>query len=137
MNTLQLHIWKDDSIINIQEKFSDLFPFLWIKIFKHVGINKANGQNIMFCPEVKMSEINSNFKDGKLMVSSIMTVSELEQTFYDKFGLFVQVSRKNGSQVTESSLINNFILKETKYQEYKDFPAYVETVYFRQDPVGC
>jgi hypothetical protein len=84
-----------------------------------------------------MSEINSNFKDGKLKISSIMTVSELEQTFYDKFGLFVQISRKNGSQVTESSLINNFILKETKYHEYEGFPAYAEAVYFQHDPVGC
>ncbi|HEY4935289.1 MAG TPA: hypothetical protein VII44_01840 [Puia sp.] len=138
MNTIRFQIFKEDRIGDIQEKFSDLFPVLWIKIFKHMGsVNPVTTQNLMFCPEVKMSDINPNFRDGMLMLSGKMTVSELEQIFYNKFGLSVQVSQRNGSPVMESSMMKDFLFKHNNRREYEGFPAFGEAVYFQEVPYGC
>ena len=69
MKTLQLYIWKDDSIRNIQEKFSDLFPGLQIKIFKHMG-NKIIGK--------------AKKEDKKIFLSKIEVKGDgFENTFED------------------------------------------------------
>jgi hypothetical protein len=137
MNTLQLYIWKDDSIRNIQEKFSDLFPGLQIKIFKHVdGKNSIHGQNFMFCPEVKMIEINPGFRDGMLPVSGSLTVSDLEQAIFEEFGLFAQVFRKNGNPMEETSRMKNYLSERAEYPVNEGFPTYREPYYFHQIQFG-
>src|SRR5450755_1950570 len=138
MSTIQLYIWKNDSIRDIQEKFIELFPGLQIKIYKHVECkNGIQSQDIMFCPEVRMIEINPGFRDGRIGIPGSLRVTDLEQAFFEKFGLFVQVFRKNGSPVEEASRMSHFLLERTTYLVKEGFPAYSEGVYFRQIPFGC
>jgi hypothetical protein len=138
MNKIQFQISRQDTIGQVQEKFSGLFPFLWIKIFKQVGgFDQYKTQNIMLCPEVKMSDMSPNFHDGTLIISGNMTVAVLEEYFYDIFGLVVQVYGKDGSPVMESSVIHDFLFKHVNQPEYAGFPVFGKAAYFRQIPFGC
>jgi hypothetical protein len=138
MKTVQLKIFKDDSIRSIQEKFSGIFPYLWISIFKHIdGNNRLGGQNILFCEDVRMGDIHLGFRDGTIMVSDSMTVSELEKAFFDKLGLLVQISRKSEMSGQETSELDNSLLNQANRSEREVLPPHVKIVYFRDVPFGC
>ena len=86
-------------------------------------------EDIMFCPEVKMIEINPGFRDGYLPVYGNLTVSDLERAFLDVLGLFVQIFRKNGTPVEESCKMVSFLLERQGYQVTEGFPTYIESIY--------
>ena len=91
------------------------------------------GQDIMFCPEVRMIDLNSRFQDDILNISSSLTVSDLEHAFLEKFGLFVQVFRKNGNAIEESYPLCDFLLEKINY---KIRHAYDEEVYYQRIQFG-
>ena len=137
MDTQQLYIGKDDSILHVQEKFEFIFPNLCLSIFKHVSDGKKpTPQDILISDEAMMGDINPLLQEAVLTINPEMTVSEFETLFFDKFGLFVQVSRKHKDRETEKSLIDHFLLKEAN-QEKQTEPPQDETIYFRDVPYGC
>lgn len=137
MDTQQLYIGKDDSILHVQEKFEVIFPNLCLSIFKHCAEgNKPSRQDILISDEARMGDLNPLFQEAVLSINPVMTVSEFETLFFDKFGLFVQVSRKHRDRETEKSLIDHFLLKEAN-QEKQAEPPKNETIYFRDVPYGC
>ena len=51
-------------------------------------------------------------QEGQVEVAETMTVKELEKTLRDKFGLTVQVARKSGSIWLETTISDNWTLKQ-------------------------
>jgi len=109
MNKTHFHIATDDTIQNVQDKFSDLYPFLRINFFK--GQDKSKkipARSVTFCPDVKLGQIISNNSDGEFEISDIMTVSELEKRFLEQFGPYVQITRKSGNSWMETNMTNGW-----------------------------
>ena len=138
MNLLRLQIQREDSITKVREKFTDLFPALQIKIFKHLN-NKmtVQGLDIMICPDAKMHEIIPFFHDHLIHIHEKMTVSQLEEIFLKKSGLSVQIFRKNGSAVEESSPMIDFLLEDENHNSSRGFvscgkTAFLNHMSFRQ-----
>lgn len=136
MNNLQLYVGKDDCIRQIQEKFSELFPYLWISLFRHSD-NSVPKKDILYTRETPIAEINLGLTEGKLEIDPHMTVSAFESAFYNHFGLFVQVSRKNALTISEKFGIDHFSLYEANLKVNEKSSGTNETILSRDVPYGC
>ena len=138
MTHTYFYISKNDSVRDLQHRFSVLFPYLKINLFKNgEGDKKISGQSAVFSPESKVYDINKNLCDGEFEVDDNMTVAELENKFFDQFGLFVQVSRKSGNLWMEPTMTIGWTVK-TQNEHGKDIsPEQIEPVLFKDVPYGC
>jgi len=50
--------------------------------------------------------------EGELLIDDVMTVSDLESTFRNQFGLAAQVFRRSGNIWLETSITNGWTLKQ-------------------------
>jgi hypothetical protein len=115
------------SVSDVQKRFSWLFPYLMLNFFKNRhDSNAICGQNIMYCPDVKIEEIKMKFCNGEFEISDSMTVAELENKLYDKFGLTVQVSRKSGNHWFETTGTSTWTLKAQNDHGRKISPQHLE-----------
>jgi hypothetical protein len=138
VHILQLYVGKDDTIGDIQKKFSELFPHLCISLFRHTGgIDSLSEQDILFSPETKMTDINPVLREGRLEINPHMNVSTFESVFFNQFGLFAQISRKNRRFEAEKIGIDQFALDEANREEKSGTPIGAETILFRDVPYGC
>jgi hypothetical protein len=136
VNNLQLYVGKEDNIRNIQTRFSEIFPHLWISLFRHTG-NNIPKQDILYSQETKITDINPSLQGGKLEIDPHMTVSTFESAFYMQFGLYAQVSRINCSRDAEKFGIERFALDEANREVRDITPLRPETILFRDVPYGC
>jgi hypothetical protein len=138
MNKINFHIGKGYSIKELQEKFSNLYPFLKINFFKNeLDAKKYTSQSAEFSPEVKMNAINKNFIEGELEIDDSMTVNKLESKLFEQFGLSAQVSRRSGNLWLETSLTNHWTLNEQNDHGREISPEPNNKIYFREVPYGC
>lgn len=138
VNTKLIYISKDDSIHQIQDRFSELFPFLKISIFKHVDLTSRQiGENILFCLDIKMNQIDLGFQGGFVTIFENMTIAKLEQAFHDKWGLVVEISRKNSHSELDSASIDHYSLAHANQEETAMNFTGKEIIYFRDVPYGC
>jgi len=137
MNTVRFQIEKYASVKEIQEKFSGFYPYLQVNFFMNRDGRKINSQTVVYSPEVKMMDINSNLIGGEFNLRDEMTVSELEKLLFDQFGLSVQVSGRSGNIWLKTNMTNNWALKEQNEHGRvisNDTPF---TTAFRNVPFGC
>jgi hypothetical protein len=128
-----------NSVKEVQEWFTGLFPFLKINFYKTpMDGNKMNGHRVLFYPEVKMKDIRQDFTDGEFEIRDTMTVLELETGFYELLGLSVQVLRKSGNLWLKTSGSNSWTLKEQNDHgreispEQKDKPGNIREIPFNK-----
>jgi hypothetical protein len=107
-------IGKTSSVKEIQDHFSGLFPFLKINFFKNRKTGSVfTGQSVvLFSPESYLTDINPGITSGELAVSDSMSVWELENEFFEKFGLSVQVLRRSGNLWLDTARTNSWTLLE-------------------------
>jgi hypothetical protein len=133
----QLYVGKEDTVSEIQHKFSEIFPHLQLSIFRHTGdFGSASTQDILYTPETRMNKINPELRADKLEMDSRMTVAAFESVFFNQFGLFVQVSRINQELETEKFKIDHFPLDEANYAHGSELPG-KKIIPFRDLPFGC
>ncbi|MFT3826998.1 MAG: hypothetical protein QM731_23945 [Chitinophagaceae bacterium] len=100
----------DKTVAEIQQEFSSNYPFLKVEFFrKEPPANTLRKQ--LYHLSLKRAAAG-NFKSGELEISDIMTVRELEEQFYTRFGLAVQVFRKSGKLWLETTMTDNWTLKQ-------------------------
>ena len=94
----------------MQDDFNLFYPFLKLDFYK-----KANGRLGSFIRQKILKTIFLNVvgngKEGELEIADSMTVGQLEKSFYDRFGLTVQVSRKSGTIWLETTMTDSWSLK--------------------------
>ena len=106
-----------NTISSIQEKFSQLFPFLKLEFFK-----KSTQQNTVAVKQPittggkTLAECRTVFKTGEINITPEMTVSELEKNFNEVYGLYTQVFRKSGNIWLVTSITDNWSLDEQNKQ---------------------
>jgi len=133
----QLYVGKDDTVKDIQNKFSEIFPHLLISIFNHrAGLEGKLNQDYLYTQETRITDINPETENDKLGIDSHMTVATFESVFFNKFGLFVQVSRKNRQLDSEKYRIDQFTLDEVN-RTYQEEILSGGIIFFRDVPFGC
>ena len=108
---MNIQIRKSKVIGEVQKDFTNAYPFLKLEFYRNTTgrLGPAIRQNLI--KSVLLNEAG-NQKEGDLEITDSMTVGQLEQALYDKFGMIVQVSRKSGSIWLETTMTDNWTLKQ-------------------------
>jgi hypothetical protein len=97
---MMLHINNTTTIRDLQEDFSKAYPFLKIDFFNQPhGWGEMNSQAIRYNGNFRLIDIEKiQFHHSAIEIHPWTKVGELEQTFKDRIGLYVQVSRRLGDE---------------------------------------
>lgn len=111
---MYLEIDGEQKIGDVQSKFSSWYPYLRIEF-----ISKAPAS----CPRHRLAQIISgqkiikdvpqfNMSNALIRVSGDTTVRDLEDQFFSKLGLTVQVLRKSGNLWLETLITDRLTLRQ-------------------------
>lgn len=107
----------NNNIYGIQEKFSLLFPFLKLEFYKKSSQQNTNtAKQLIINTNKTLAECRTIFKSGDITITPEMTVSELEKSFTDIYGLYTQVFRKSGNIWLVTTITDNWTLNEQNQQ---------------------
>ncbi|MBZ5859504.1 hypothetical protein [Flavihumibacter profundi] len=131
--TMTLSILASKHLNEVQKEFNTYFPYLKIEFFQRMhGVKKASPPQRMYPHNLTISEARTNNTEGYLDLWPDMSVAELEQAFWDKYGLSIQVFRKSGNLWLETTMTDKWTLTQqnshgqeisspnTKNEETKD-----------------
>jgi hypothetical protein len=108
--TTTIAIRADRPIGDVQRDFAQAYPFLKIDFYKINGKSKYTTAEKL--DKLVVMRSCNMLREGELVVSDVMTVLELERSFRENFGLYVQVSRKSGTLWLETTMTDNWTLKQ-------------------------
>ena len=113
----------DDSKVlkDIKKEFTDTFPYLWLEFFHHPhGDHEPSpmGDRIIDAEQM-IGQVRQTHNEGDLTITPSMKVQELEQAFWERFGLSVQVFRKSKGKWFETTKTDHWTLEE-QMQAAKD-----------------
>jgi hypothetical protein len=111
---MQLTIDGERLISELQRDFTNTYPYLKIEFFRNSSVrhHHCDAQQKLD-RHVKLKDSWNYKKDkGTLHVRDSMTVIELEAAFMDEFGLTAQVFRKSGNIWLETTITDNWTLKQ-------------------------
>ena len=110
-------ITSDRLIKDVQEEFNNKFPFLKIEFFR---------KSYRFMPFKNKKDSLSNLLSfgkaywknnmGQMEITPLMTVKELENKCEEQFGILMQVYRKSGNVWLETSMTDNWTIKQQNDQ---------------------
>ncbi|MDP4261474.1 MAG: hypothetical protein Q8941_02975 [Bacteroidota bacterium] len=103
-----LHISRNKTLSETQEEFNKAYPFLRIEFYRNTEPGFARrhlkGSMPMIAAGLR--------RDGELEINDSMTVGQLEDTLLLEFGLHAQVSRQSGTLWLETTMTDNWTLKQ-------------------------
>ena len=104
-------------IFTIQEEFNIVFPYLKLEFFSQPHLKGAEPIQKMIKPDDKtLAEYRIIHKQGEITISGSMTVADLEQNFFDIYGLEVQIFRKSGKAWLGTTITDSWTLEEQNKQ---------------------
>ncbi|HEY0031037.1 MAG TPA: hypothetical protein VGC65_09785 [Bacteroidia bacterium] len=114
---MQLLINDSRKIINVQEEFNTIFPYLRLEFFA-LPHKRGGGSDKKLIKENSKTfgECRSTHTKGNITITPQMTVNDLEQQFSTIYGLFVQVFRKSGKVWLETTVTDGWSLEEQNQQ---------------------
>ncbi len=107
-------IQEEKTLQAVQQEFNALFPLLKIEFY---DAQHAAGEGSLPFQQLRdssktITEVRRINRKGALIVSGQMKVSELEQGFYELYGLNVQVFRKSGHAWIQTTATDHWTLAE-------------------------
>jgi len=105
---MKLYISQNRAISEVQQDFNKAYPFLKIEFYKNSepGFARRHLTNSMMIRAAGLT------RSGELDINDTMTVGYLENILREKFGLHVQVSRRSGTLWLETTMTDNWTLKQ-------------------------
>ena len=92
---MKLHIDDSKTIKEIQDEFIKVFKFIKIEFFtKAHEAGESSKKEDLIEDSKKISEIRTNHKEGDLIITKDMLVSDVENAFEENFGIHAQIFRK-------------------------------------------
>ncbi len=109
---MKLQIDTDTKIIDVQKKFTEVYPFLKVELYKEQHAEKkVSAIKDRISPDKIISEQSKFFKAESIDINKHRTVADIEKEFFEKFGVALQVSRKSGNIWIETSKTDDRTLK--------------------------
>ncbi|MBO9201907.1 MULTISPECIES: hypothetical protein [Niastella] len=111
---MRLSIYGERLITDVQHQFASGYPFLKLEFFKSIDSRQKLYPRQKQLPDaLQLKDAWTGKKgEGELFIDDVMTVSALESTFLDKFGLAAQVFRRSGNIWLTTSITNGWTLKQ-------------------------
>lgn len=109
----KITIGGNKQIAALQQEFNEAFPYLKIEFFNREHARKGgSARQDMLSPDTVLGQLQKVRAKGSILLKDSMTVSELEELFKDHFGLSVQVFRKSGRSWIETTVTDDWTLKD-------------------------
>ena len=124
-----VHIHDNLLVSDLQERFSKCFHFLKIEFYSKQHQRKEKHAEKYIISDVKrIGEMRINHEAGDLEIKSWYTADHVENDFREKFGLNVQVFRKeNGRWVLTAKTDKFAVFHQTDLVDHSDnslFPKF-------------
>ncbi len=103
MPSIRLAIFADRKISEVQQDFTGAFPYLKDRY--------PASQRIANSRLLKEAWIRRK-EESEIDINDLMSVSDLENAFMDRFGLSIQVFRRSGNLWLETTMTDNWTLKQ-------------------------
>ena len=98
-------------VSDLQERFSKCFQSLKIEFYgKSHNSQEKSAEKYIITPAKRIGEIRRNHEEGDLEIESWNTADQVEKDFKEKFGLNVQVLRRNNGQWVQTSKTDKYTL---------------------------
>jgi len=111
---MRLLINAEKLIKDLRKEFSEAYPFLQLEFFNNEGARKTRYSPFKKIEHEKIlgdAGILKNHK-GYIDIKDSTTVLELENVLMDEFGLSAQVFRKSGNIWLETTMTDDWSLKQ-------------------------
>ena len=111
--TMHLEINDTTTLGEIQDIFSDFYPFLKLE-FYHKSHKKYEASSELSCihSDSRVGDLKKTHTSGILEILPMNIVADVEKEFFERFGLSVQVLRKTGEDWEQTTGMDDFTLKE-------------------------
>jgi len=124
-----VHINDNLLVSEIQERFSKCFHYLKIEFYSKQPPRKEKyKEKYIISEDIRVGEMRIGHEAGDLEIKSWYTADHLESDFREKFGLNVQVFRKeNGRWVLTSKADKFAVFHQTELVDHSDnspFPKF-------------
>ena len=101
------------TIGDIQDKFTEFFPFLQLEFYKEPHHwYEGSAERVSIPAENKVGEVRTLHEHGDLEIHSWSRTGNLEEEFRKRFGLFVQVLRRQGDEWLQTIRTDKLSLQE-------------------------
>ncbi len=110
---MKLHIDDTKKIEEIKTAFNSSFNFLSLGFFtKSHTVGEPSAKKDLIDDQKTLAEIRQKHTAGNLLIDASMLVSEVESAFEEKFGVHVQVFRKQNDVWLETTNSDNWTLEK-------------------------
>jgi hypothetical protein len=110
-----MHIEINDKtpLREIQDVFSDFYPYLKIEFYskRHKKYEDSAEVNLIE-PNILIGDIKHTHVSGLLEMRPLYKIADVEKEFQDRFGLSVQIFRKEKEGWEQTTGTDDFTLKE-------------------------
>ncbi len=110
---MHLEINDNTSFREIQDTFSNYYPYLKIEFF-HKAHKKyeASLETDQFNPDTVVGDIKLTHVSGVLEIQPFYRIADVEKEFMERFGLSIQILRKEKNKWEQTTGMDDFTLKD-------------------------
>jgi hypothetical protein len=109
---MTININPDTRLSDIKKQFSDVYPYLKIEFFKRPHAkHKLSSETDRIISDKPMASLAKAGASAAIDINGKRTVLQVEQDFWDLFGLSVQVFRKAMNMWIETSFTDSWTLE--------------------------
>jgi hypothetical protein len=95
-----MRISDDMRIMDVQHQFNEKFPYLKIEFYsEHHEAGQPSSLSKQLNPSAEIGSIRTVHNTEDISINGNLKVKSLEQMFYDKLGLNIQVFRQSKSNI--------------------------------------
>ena len=110
---MHIEINDNTTIRSIQETFSDFYPYLQLEFYKkpHDKYEASSADDSIF-PGKTIGEIKQTHVSAILEIHPLSRVADIENEMMQRFGLAVQILRKEKDHWEQTTGMDDFTIKE-------------------------
>lgn len=110
---MYIEINDNTKLRNIQEVFSNFYPYLKMEFYKKPHKKyEASDNDYLILPRKKISDVKRTHVSGILEMMPTSKAADVEKEFLQRFGLSVQIFRKEKNGWEQTKNTDDFTLKE-------------------------
>ena len=127
---MHIEINDNTTLKEIQDVFNNYYPYLKINFYrKRHKKYEASKETDLINPEHTVGEIKKTHVSGLLEMLPMYKVANVEREFMVRFGLSVQVLKKENNGWVQTTAMDDFTLKEVNEMSRNSSDEFVLTDY--------
>lgn len=110
---MYLEINDNTSLREIQETFSNFYPYLRIEFFRRSHKKyEASPESEEIDPTILVGDLKRTHVSGILEIQPLYRIADVEKEFSERFGLSIQILRKEKDRWEQTTGMDDFTLKD-------------------------